>query len=74
MTGIVLAAFLTWIVGIVKAFSCGSLPAKIGGSGTLWGFAILIFGILIGPVGLLLAIIFLVSGGCQQIPPVWKIY
>lgn len=68
-TFVALAFFITWIAGMAKAFQCGSATSSVlGGSGTLWGFSILIFGILVGPIGILLSLVFLASGGCQQAP------
>lgn len=62
-----LSAFILWIMGMLKAFKCGTRTTNLGGTGSTWGLVILIFGLVTGPVGILLALIFLVAGGCQKI-------
>lgn len=61
-------SFILSLVGMFKAFSCGSNPTNFGLTGTGWGVIILVLGLLVTPVGGLLGISFAIAGSCMSVP------
>lgn len=53
------------LVGMSKAFSCGSAMTNFGLTGTGWGVIILVLGLVMTPVGGLFGIAFALGGGCM---------
>lgn len=53
------------LVGMSKAFSCGSAMTNFGLTGTGWGVIILVLGLVMTPVGGLFGIAFAIGGGCM---------
>ena len=62
---IILVCFVLALVGMIKAFSCGSSSTSMGLTGTGWGALILVLVILVPPLGSLLGLIYAIAGKCQ---------
>lgn len=62
---VILVCFVISLVGMVKAFGCGSAPTSMGLTGTGWGALILVLVLLLPPIGSLLGVIFALGGKCM---------
>jgi hypothetical protein len=61
---LILVCFVLSLVGMVKAFGCGSAPTSLGLTGTGWGALILVMVLLLPPIGSLLGLAFALTGKC----------
>jgi len=59
-----LVCIVAALVGMFRAFGCGTMPTNFGMTGTAWGVMILILGLLLPPVGGVLGIAFAAGGTC----------
>ena len=62
---VILICFVLALVGMVKAFGCGSSPTSMGLTGTGWGALILVLVLLLPPIGSILGLIYAVGGHCM---------
>ena len=61
---VILVCFVLALVGMVKAFGCGSSPTSLGLTGTGWGALILVLVLLLPPIGSLLGLMVALTGKC----------
>ena len=62
---VILVCFVLALVGMVKAFGCGSAPTSMGLTGTGWGALILVLVLVLPPIGSILGLVFAIGGHCM---------